>query len=147
MADKNMNAKISVDFEESASRQSLNSGDSLPTLFGKVKKFFSDLKTVAFSGSYNDLTDLPEKFSLTCTFLADNWTETAPYTQTITVSQLTAAHNPDIDIIISDNIETGRKEELAYNYLTKITTGDGTLTALCYNYKPDIDLNLLIEVR
>lgn len=60
MADKNMNAKISVDFEESASRQSLNSGDSLPTLFGKTKKFFSDLKTVAFSGSYNDLTDLPE---------------------------------------------------------------------------------------
>lgn len=60
MADKNMNTKINVDFEESTSRQSLNSGDSLPTLFGKVKKFFSDLKTVAFSGSYNDLSDIPE---------------------------------------------------------------------------------------
>ena len=59
MADKNMNAKINVDFEESASRQSLNSGDSLPTLFGKIKKFFSDLKTVCFSGSYNDLSDTP----------------------------------------------------------------------------------------
>lgn len=59
MADKNMNAKINVDFEESTSRQSLNSGDSLPTLFGKIKKFFSDLKTVCFSGSYNDLSDKP----------------------------------------------------------------------------------------
>lgn len=59
MADKNMNAKINVDFEESTSRQSLNSGDSLPTLFGKIKKFFSDLKTVCFSGSYNDLSDTP----------------------------------------------------------------------------------------
>ena len=59
MADKNMNAKINVDFEESTSRQSLNSGDSLPILFGKVKKFFSDLKTVCFSGSYNDLSDKP----------------------------------------------------------------------------------------
>lgn len=59
MADKNMNAKINVDFEESTSRQSLNSGDSLPTLFGKIKKFFSDLKSVAFSGSYNDLSDKP----------------------------------------------------------------------------------------
>ena len=39
MADKNMNVKINVDFEESASRQSLNSGDSLPTLFGKIKKW------------------------------------------------------------------------------------------------------------
>ena len=59
MADKNMNAKINVDFEESTSRQSLNSGDSLPTLFGKIKKYFSDLKTVCFSGSYNDLSDKP----------------------------------------------------------------------------------------
>lgn len=59
MADKNMNAKINVDFEESTSRQSLNSGDSLPTLFGKIKKFFSDLKSVCFSGSYNDLSDKP----------------------------------------------------------------------------------------
>ena len=60
MADKNMNAKISVDFEESASRQSLNSGDSLPTLFGKTKKFFSDLKPVALTGSYDDLSNTPE---------------------------------------------------------------------------------------
>lgn len=64
MADKNMNAKISVDFEESASRQSLNSGDSLPTLFGKTKKFLSDLKPVALTGSYNDLTDIPDSTSI-----------------------------------------------------------------------------------
>ena len=50
MADKNMNVKINVDFEESASRQSLNSGDSLPTLFGKIKKFLSDLNPIAFTG-------------------------------------------------------------------------------------------------
>ena len=28
-------------------------------LFGKIKKWFSDLKTVAFSGNYNDLSDKP----------------------------------------------------------------------------------------
>lgn len=59
MAEKNMNAKISVEFEETANRQQLSSGDNLPTLFGKIKKFFTDLKTVAFSGSYNDLSDIP----------------------------------------------------------------------------------------
>lgn len=59
MAEKNMNAKISVEFEETANRQQVATGDSLPTLFSKVKKFFSDLKTVAFSGSYNDLSDVP----------------------------------------------------------------------------------------
>lgn len=59
MAEKNMNAKISVEFEETANRQQLSSGDNLPTLFGKIKKFFTDLKAVAFSGSYNDLSDKP----------------------------------------------------------------------------------------
>lgn len=60
MAEKNINAQINVEFEEAASRQSLDSGDSVNTLFGKIKKFFSDLKAVAFSGSYNDLSDSPD---------------------------------------------------------------------------------------
>lgn len=60
MAEKNMNAKISVEFEETVNRQQLSSGDNLPTLFGKIKKFFTDLKPVAFSGSYNDLDDIPD---------------------------------------------------------------------------------------
>ena len=59
MAEKNMNAKISVEFEETANRQQLSSGDNLPTLFGKIKKIISDLSTSAFSGSYNDLSDRP----------------------------------------------------------------------------------------
>lgn len=59
MADKSMNAKISVEFNAAASRQSLNSGDSIGTLFGKQKKINEDLKSVAFSGSYADLTGKP----------------------------------------------------------------------------------------
>ena len=51
--------KINVEFEESASRQQLNSGENISTLFGKIKKIFSDLKSVCFSGSYKDLNDTP----------------------------------------------------------------------------------------
>ena len=64
MAEKNMDADINVEFEESASRQQLNSGESVVTLFGKIKKFFTDLKAVAFSGSYNDLSDKPAEYEL-----------------------------------------------------------------------------------
>ena len=60
MAEKNMDAKISVDFEESSSRQQLNSGEDITTLFGKIRKFFSDLKAVAFSGAYSDLSGTPD---------------------------------------------------------------------------------------
>ena len=59
MADKNMEAQISVEFEEATSRQSLNSGETINTLWGKVKRWLTDLKTVAFSGSYKDLSDTP----------------------------------------------------------------------------------------
>ncbi len=46
-------------FSESGTRNNISSGDTLSTLFGKIKKWFSDLKTVAFTGSYNDLSDKP----------------------------------------------------------------------------------------
>ena len=59
MADKNIEAQISVEFEEATSRQSLNSGETINTLWGKVKRWLSDLKAVAFSGSYSDLSDKP----------------------------------------------------------------------------------------
>ena len=60
MAQKTFNGtKINVEFAESSSRQQLNSGENISTLFGKIKKIFSDLKAVCFSGSYNDLNDKP----------------------------------------------------------------------------------------
>lgn len=46
-------------FSEASTRANISSGENLSTLFGKIKKYFTDLKTVAFSGSYNDLTDKP----------------------------------------------------------------------------------------
>ena len=60
MAQKTFNdTKINVKFDEATSRQQLNSGENISTLFGKIKKIFSDLKAICFSGSYNDLSDTP----------------------------------------------------------------------------------------
>ena len=55
------NNAISVDttFTEASTRANINSGDTFSTILGKIKKFFTDLKTVAFSGSYNDLSNKP----------------------------------------------------------------------------------------
>ncbi len=59
MESKNISAQINVEFTESTTRKNIESGEEIKTLFGKIKKFFSDLKTVAFTGSYNDLTNKP----------------------------------------------------------------------------------------
>lgn len=52
-----------VTFNEAITRSNISSGEKLSILLGKIKKFFTDLKNVAFTGSYNDLADRPEKLS------------------------------------------------------------------------------------
>lgn len=50
--------EISVDttFTEASTRANIASGDSFSTILGKIKKFFTDLKAVAFSGAAADVT-------------------------------------------------------------------------------------------
>lgn len=50
---------IAPTFLQAETRENINSGEKLPVIFGKIKKFFADLKTVAFTGSYNDLSNKP----------------------------------------------------------------------------------------
>ena len=47
-------------FSEAITRTNIVSGEKLSVILGKIKKWFSDLKAVAFSGSYNDLKDKPD---------------------------------------------------------------------------------------
>lgn len=47
-------------FTEASTRANIASGELLTTILGKIKKFFTDLKTVAFTGAYNDLSGKPE---------------------------------------------------------------------------------------
>ena len=46
-------------FSVASTRANIASGEKLSVIFGKIMKFFTDLKTVAFSGSYSDLSDKP----------------------------------------------------------------------------------------
>lgn len=48
-------SKTTATFEQAAARENVASGDKLSVLFGKIAKWFSDLKTVAFSGKSSDL--------------------------------------------------------------------------------------------
>ena len=48
-----------ISFSAEHTRENISSTDTLYTIFGKIKKYFSDLKTVAFTGSYTDLSDKP----------------------------------------------------------------------------------------
>ena len=50
-------------FTQAGTRENIRSGEKHKTLFGKIAKYFSDLKPVAFTGSYNDLQDKPSNLA------------------------------------------------------------------------------------
>lgn len=52
-------SNTTVAFEKATTRTNLTTGEKISISFGKIAKWFSDLKTVAFSGSYKDLSDTP----------------------------------------------------------------------------------------
>lgn len=48
-----------VSFTEAVERTNIEATDNVKGIFGKVRKWFADLKAVAFSGSYSDLSNRP----------------------------------------------------------------------------------------
>lgn len=83
--DQNGNGKdVFVSFEEAEERTNVESGDTLSGLWGKVRKWFAGLQTVAFSGKTEDLTD-DAGHRLTTDTEKDRWNDT--YTKQETESR------------------------------------------------------------
>ncbi|MEG1562278.1 MAG: hypothetical protein RR365_00875 [Bacteroides sp.] len=52
-------SNTTVDFTPANTREEIATGNKLSVLFGKISKWFSELKTIAFTGNYNDLSNKP----------------------------------------------------------------------------------------
>lgn len=50
---------VTASFSTAGSRNNISTGEKLSVIFGKIAKWFADLKTVAFTGSYSDLSGTP----------------------------------------------------------------------------------------
>ena len=68
-----LNSNVTV-FTEAFTRSNISSGDGITTIWGKIKKFFTDLKTVAFTGAYSDLTGKPTLGDAASKAVANNLT-------------------------------------------------------------------------
>lgn len=135
-----------VTFEQASTRENIETGETLATIFGKIKKYFADLKTVAFTGSYNDLADQPHIPSKPYDIGAlatdgDSANNTVSFT---TADSTTATAWTDVAVIIS-----GEKHSSIFNkistmfknirYLYKMlgttdisSIGDGTAKGAIY---------------
>lgn len=87
-------SNVAVAFTQAESRENIATGEKLSILMGKLAKAFADLQDVAFSGSYNDLSDTPVLVKYG-EFALENTTNTA--NQTFTGTKI-------LNVAIFDNV-------------------------------------------
>lgn len=81
------------------------------------------------------------------TFTSGGWSSTAPYTQSVNITGLTSTDVPIIDFDYSSaTVETYENLEENYNKILRFVSGNGTLTAYCYEAIPEIDVKIIVKV-
>lgn len=91
---------ITVTFEAAADRENIETGESFPTLMGKIKKFFTDLKNVAFSGNYDDLSNKPTLGNVASYGVANN--DTTTQAGFVADARIVKTHGDEIDQLSSE---------------------------------------------
>lgn len=117
--DKNGDASNTTStFTIASSRTNISSGEKLSTLFGKIAKWFSDLKAVAFSGSYTDLSDKP-----TIPAAANNGVLTITQNGT-SVGTFSANQSGNTDINVTDTTYESKSAASGGTAVSLVTTGE-----------------------
>ena len=118
-------SNVTAAFTAASSRTNISTGEKLSVIFGKIAKFFSDLKTVAFTGSYNDLSDKP----------------TIPTAVTVDSAMSTTSTNPVQNKVIKAELD--KKAASSHNQAAStITAGtfSGAVVASASNQAPGTSL-------
>lgn len=122
---------VTAAFTQATARANIASGDSLKTIFGKAMKWFADLKTVAFSGSYNDLSNKPSIPSNTSDLNNDSGFITSAPTKTSELDNdsgfLTAVGQSDVAISAATDYTTVRVRGIALAQDAAIDVPNGCL--------------------
>nr|DAI23664.1 MAG TPA: L SHAPED TAIL FIBER PROTEIN [Caudoviricetes sp.] len=91
-------SNTTVNFTESASRTKPTTGEKISSIVGKIVKFLSDLKTVAFTGSYNDLSNKPLSLP------ANGGNSTTVNGHTVNADVPSGAKFTDTHVTVTDNL-------------------------------------------
>lgn len=107
---------------------------------------FTDETTQTFNVTNGITTVTSSAVNLTGILTADDWSDTAPYIQTVSVIGLTEDSYPILDLVASSDAETRIKENEEWCYITDAETDENSLTVTCDRFKPTIPLNFVIKV-
>ena len=76
-----------------------------------------------------------------------NWSSSAPYKQTVTVSGVKSTDIPTISLVLDDVTTEAIKKEMqkSWNMVDSIVTNNGSITAICKFKKPTSNISIVIK--
>lgn len=101
-------SSTTVAFTAAGSRTLPATGETLATIVGKVAKYFTDLKTVAFSGSYNDLSNKPTLPSVNTATMSTSETTKSVTASGTTVVNVQVVDSVTHEVVVADTTINGQ---------------------------------------
>lgn len=99
-------------------------------------------------GANKDYVDKKHLGPVTATLGKALWQgASAPYAQTISVSGILASDVPHVGVVLSANADTAIAQKEAWNLVSDVDSGNGTLTFRCLEDKPEVNIPIVIEVN
>lgn len=110
-----------AEFAEASARENIVPGETHKIIWGKICKWFSDMKAVCFSGSYKDLSNKPTIPSGAAANYAVANNDTTTAAGYVADARIVRAHGLEIDQINSDlsNIDVYVDAEGKLHYVDK----------------------------
>lgn len=81
------------------------------------------------------------------TLTAAGWSSSTPYTQTVNVSGIVETDRPTVSLYLPEGITPAEEElqEKAYNCVTRVASGNESITAYCRKKKPVSDFQIQMK--
>lgn len=94
----------------------------------------------------NELDSKASTTNYTATLSVSDWTSSAPYTQTVSVDGILLSDTPISDVTLSTDTNTAIAQMEAWSCISNIVTSNGSITAVCFEEKPTIDIPIKLKV-
>ena len=121
-------------------------GDGSGGTIGKVESYADAPANLIVNVKIVTKTGTDTKVYEATATLGTTWAGTEPpYTQTVSVAGMTAAMNPIVDVVLSDDTPTAIAQLEAWSMVNRITTDNGSITAFCFWEKPTVAVPIQLK--
>ena len=79
---------------------------------------------------------------------ANNWSQSVPYSQKISVPGITAEDSPSVGgpwLGDSPSVDVAKNRKKAFGYVDRAVSGEGTIMLYCYGSRPTVDFSIMIK--